>query len=228
MAALPLLAHSESSTEPGRHPIPQWQQQGVIITIWVKVLPIFHARGHTARKGGRRGFKKKKKTHLDDKNVSIWKAAFEDIPTFHTVRGGYKTHGFSEVNSHHWLRMKVKMRSAVFRKYVETSRKVQMFLYIFSKSKYQSSCSLYFFFFLEMIKFCQTCSIGVEQQTTSCFQKTLDAWKRQNNNNESAVVPFCELMQLNEAEWSRVTSQDGAPRPQEEASVAWREDYIAF
>lgn len=40
MAALPLLAHSESSTEPGRHPIPQWQQQGVIITIWVKVLHI--------------------------------------------------------------------------------------------------------------------------------------------------------------------------------------------
>lgn len=69
MAALSLLAHSESSTEPGRHPIPQWQQQGVIITIRVKVLPIFHARGHTARKGGRREFLKK--THLYDKNVSI-------------------------------------------------------------------------------------------------------------------------------------------------------------
>lgn len=90
-----------------------------------------------------------------------------------------------------------------------------------------------------MIKFCQTCSIGVEQQTTSCFQKkhevnygarllTLDAWKRQNNNNEIAVVPFCELIQLNEAKWGRVTSQDGATRPQEEASVAWREDYTAF
>lgn len=64
MAALSLLAHSEGSTEPGRHPIPQWQQQGVIITIRVKVLPIFHARGHTARKGGRRGFKKKNHTSV--------------------------------------------------------------------------------------------------------------------------------------------------------------------
>lgn len=142
MAALSLLAHSEGSTEPGRHPIPQWQQQGVIITIQVKVLPIFHARGHTARKGGRRGFKKQ--THLYDENVSIWKAAFKDIPTFHTVRGGYKTHGFSKVNSHHWLRMKVKQRSAILEPFGNMGKQAGKFKCFCTFFQNQSGNSLFF------------------------------------------------------------------------------------
>lgn len=81
---LPCLYWLTVEAAQGHHARSQWQQWGVIITIWVKDSPIFHAGVRAVRKSGHRGFVNK-----INKSVCIWKAVvwgYADVPHSATTR----------------------------------------------------------------------------------------------------------------------------------------------